>query len=244
MNPHIYAITGRPRSPSDQGSIESMNKMVQRILGTLLTERRLAGDNGPYLVDLGFAISNLEITYAESALEKKAYSITAAPCIDPLQGSVLLGNCWCIGTRLQEHRVGKKHSETTYHFAGGLLVWGVCTLLWFNRRFWIFQDREHIAHVIVEAAKYHPSYIHTTGTDDGWQTMDDRWRMTDDRWQTTDDRQRHISLSLYYSMKWIYPQSRTKTSSKTHIAKQSKNYPNHCLLVHNLHTRDKNKREK
>jgi len=122
MNPHICAITGRPRSPSDQGSVESMNKMVKRILGTLLTERRLAGNNGPYLVDLGFAIPNLEITYVESALEKKAYSVTAAPFIDPLQGSVLLGNCRCIGTRLQEHRVGKKHSETTYHFAGGLLV--------------------------------------------------------------------------------------------------------------------------
>jgi transposase InsO family protein len=34
MNPHIYAVTSRPRCPSDQGSVE-----------TLLTERRLAGDN-------------------------------------------------------------------------------------------------------------------------------------------------------------------------------------------------------
>jgi hypothetical protein len=37
MNPHIYAVTGRPCRPSDQGSVESMNKLVKRILGTLLT---------------------------------------------------------------------------------------------------------------------------------------------------------------------------------------------------------------
>ena len=39
MNPHIYAVTGRPRRPQDQGcSVESMNKLVKRILGTVLTE--------------------------------------------------------------------------------------------------------------------------------------------------------------------------------------------------------------
>jgi hypothetical protein len=53
---------------------------------------------------------------------------------------------------------------------------------------------------------------------------------------------------LFYK-KWIFPQSRTKTSTKTHIAKQSKKYPNHRLLVHNLHTakqkeKEKEKREK
>jgi hypothetical protein len=29
MNPHIYAVTGRPRRPSAQGSVESMNKLVK-----------------------------------------------------------------------------------------------------------------------------------------------------------------------------------------------------------------------
>jgi hypothetical protein len=38
MIPHIYAVTGRPRCPSDQVSVESMNMLVKRILGTLLTE--------------------------------------------------------------------------------------------------------------------------------------------------------------------------------------------------------------
>jgi len=41
-----------------------------------------------------------------------------------------------------------------------------------------------------------------------------------------------------------FSQTRTKTSTKTHIAKQSKKYPNHCLLVHNLHTMKQKKKEK
>ena len=69
MNPLIYTVTGHPRCPSDQDYVESMNKLVKRILGTVLTERRLAGDNGPYLVDLRFTISIFEITYVELELE-------------------------------------------------------------------------------------------------------------------------------------------------------------------------------
>ena len=43
--------------------------------------------------------------------------------------------------------------------------------------------------------------------------------------------------------KLIFPQSQTKTSTKTHIAKRSNKYPNHHLLVHNLHM-TKQKKEK
>ena len=59
MNPHIYAVTGRPRRPSDQGSVESMNKLVKRILGTLLTERRLAGDNPNWTEVLGMVAATI-----------------------------------------------------------------------------------------------------------------------------------------------------------------------------------------
>ena len=59
MNPHIYAVTGHPRCPSDQGSVESMNKLVKRILGTLLTERRLAGDNPNWTEVLGMVSATI-----------------------------------------------------------------------------------------------------------------------------------------------------------------------------------------
>jgi hypothetical protein len=47
----------------------------------------------------------------------------------------------------------------------------------------------------------------------------------------------------FSTKKWIFHQSRTKTSTKTHIAKQTKKHQNHRLLVHNLHmTKQKKKK--
>ena len=42
--------------------------------------------------------------------------------------------------------------------------------------------------------------------------------------------------------KLIFPQSGTKTLTKTHIAKRSNKYPNHRLLEHNLHTTGQEKK--
>jgi hypothetical protein len=41
LNPNILMVTGRPRHPSDQGSVENMNKFVKRTLGTVQAEYRL-----------------------------------------------------------------------------------------------------------------------------------------------------------------------------------------------------------
>ncbi len=43
LNPNILAVTGRPRRPSDQGSVENMTKFVKRTLGMVLSEYRLVG---------------------------------------------------------------------------------------------------------------------------------------------------------------------------------------------------------
>ena len=45
LNPGILSVTGRSRHPRDQGSVENMNKMVKRVLGSVLAERRLSGKN-------------------------------------------------------------------------------------------------------------------------------------------------------------------------------------------------------
>ncbi len=45
MNLNIISVTGQPRCPSDQGSVEGMNKLVKRVIGSVLTKRRLVGDN-------------------------------------------------------------------------------------------------------------------------------------------------------------------------------------------------------
>ncbi len=43
LNPNILMVTGRPCRPSDQGSVENMNKFVKRTLGTVLAVYRLVG---------------------------------------------------------------------------------------------------------------------------------------------------------------------------------------------------------
>ena len=53
LNPKIVSVTGRPRCPRDQGSIENVNKMGKRILGTVLAEKRLAGQNPNWTEVLG-----------------------------------------------------------------------------------------------------------------------------------------------------------------------------------------------
>jgi hypothetical protein len=40
-NPNCFIITGRPRTPRDQGSIESANKIVQQVLKSILSENCL-----------------------------------------------------------------------------------------------------------------------------------------------------------------------------------------------------------
>jgi len=59
MNPQIFTVTGRPHRPQDQGSVESMNKLAKRILGTLLTECRLAGDNPNWTEVLGMVSATI-----------------------------------------------------------------------------------------------------------------------------------------------------------------------------------------
>jgi hypothetical protein len=42
-NPNCFIVTGRPRTPHDQGSVESANKLVQCVMKSISSERRLAG---------------------------------------------------------------------------------------------------------------------------------------------------------------------------------------------------------
>ena len=42
-NPNCFIVTGRPRTPRDQGSVESANKIVSQIRKSIACERRRAG---------------------------------------------------------------------------------------------------------------------------------------------------------------------------------------------------------
>jgi hypothetical protein len=45
LNPNILTVACQPCCPSDQGSFESMNKLVKSVIGSVLTERRLMSEN-------------------------------------------------------------------------------------------------------------------------------------------------------------------------------------------------------
>jgi transposase InsO family protein len=53
LNPNILTVNGRPRCPSDHGSVENMNKFVKRTLGTVLAEYRLVGKHPNWTEMLG-----------------------------------------------------------------------------------------------------------------------------------------------------------------------------------------------
>ena len=53
LNPNILMVTGRPHRPSDQGSVENMNRFVKRTLGTVLAEYRLVGKHPNWTEVLG-----------------------------------------------------------------------------------------------------------------------------------------------------------------------------------------------
>jgi hypothetical protein len=63
MNPNILTVTGRPRRPHDQGSVENMNNFVKRVLGMVLAERRLAGENPNWTEVLGSVATMINLQH-------------------------------------------------------------------------------------------------------------------------------------------------------------------------------------
>ena len=53
LTPNIVAVTGQPRHPHDQGSVENVNALVKRVLGSVLMEYCLAGQNSNWTEVLG-----------------------------------------------------------------------------------------------------------------------------------------------------------------------------------------------
>jgi hypothetical protein len=56
-NLKCFIVTGQPRTPRDQGSVESTNKLVQRVMKSISLERCLAGLEVNWTRFLGQAIA-------------------------------------------------------------------------------------------------------------------------------------------------------------------------------------------
>jgi hypothetical protein len=57
LSPSIVTITGRPRNPNDQESVENMNRIVKRIINSIEEEDRQAGKNPNWTMYLGRVMS-------------------------------------------------------------------------------------------------------------------------------------------------------------------------------------------
>ena len=58
-NPDCFIVTGRPRTPRDQGSVEIANKLVKRVLMRVSSQRRLQGIDTNWTRILGHVMSVL-----------------------------------------------------------------------------------------------------------------------------------------------------------------------------------------
>lgn len=74
LNPNIITVTGRPRRPNDQGSVESMNKLVKRVLNSTLAERRLGGENPNWTEVLGSVGATINAAAGRGKHDAPAYT--------------------------------------------------------------------------------------------------------------------------------------------------------------------------
>ena len=73
INPTILTVTGRPRTPRDQGSIERANKTVKRMLSDLCAERRKEGLDDNWTAVLGRLTSSLNSYHGRQTNSVSAY---------------------------------------------------------------------------------------------------------------------------------------------------------------------------
>jgi hypothetical protein len=62
-------VTGRPHRPSDQGSVENMNRFVKRTLGTVLAEYRLVGKHRNWTEVLGSIASVINTQHGRGKMK-------------------------------------------------------------------------------------------------------------------------------------------------------------------------------
>jgi transposase InsO family protein len=59
LNPMIRTVTGRPRKPNDQGSVENLNKQVKRVIKNVIIANQLNGVHTNWYQALGQTMMSL-----------------------------------------------------------------------------------------------------------------------------------------------------------------------------------------
>jgi hypothetical protein len=75
LNLNILMATGSPGCPTDQGSVENMNKFVKRTLGTVLAEYRLVGKHPNWIEILRSIASAINTQHGQGKDDVSAYEV-------------------------------------------------------------------------------------------------------------------------------------------------------------------------
>ena len=123
LNPNIVAVTGRPRRPQDQGSVENANATLKRVLSSVLTERRLAGENPNWTEVLGSVAAVLNSQSGRGRNDVSAYEAVFGQVYDhPLTCSKEEARrCWTIDERIRvtSEPYFEDYVRDTYHIREG-----------------------------------------------------------------------------------------------------------------------------
>jgi hypothetical protein len=105
LNPNIISVTGRPRRPRDQGSVENVNKLVRRVLGSVLAERRIAGENPNWTEVLGSVAAVINSQKGQGKNDVSAYKAEYGQILDhPLSCTKAEARrCWTVKDRIGLH---------------------------------------------------------------------------------------------------------------------------------------------
>lgn len=89
INPAIITVTGRPRTPRDQGSVERANQTVKRAIADVMAERRREGKDDNWTMLLGLITSALNTHRTRLATSVESYTtVFGAPYHVPIKTSL------------------------------------------------------------------------------------------------------------------------------------------------------------
>jgi hypothetical protein len=82
-NPDCFIVTGRPRTPHDQGSVENANKLVKQVLMSLSRERQMQGIETNWTKILGQVMSVCNSHYCRRKHSTSSYQAVFGQPYDP-----------------------------------------------------------------------------------------------------------------------------------------------------------------
>ena len=119
INPRILTVTGRPRTPRDQGSVESMNKLIESVLHSVETQIRMEGMEPNWTRLLGRVMAAINNQSSRQANSVSAYSTVFGMAYDQ---SISCSRKDALKCYTIEERLNISHDERLAKVAGEICI--------------------------------------------------------------------------------------------------------------------------